>query len=636
MAVMTWIQNSNLLPMKTRITISALLLILCLEGMNAFGWQGSGTSADPYQIATAADLATLATIVNNGNQYIGTYFRLMNDISLAGYAWAPIGWVSPFGGKFNGNNKTISGLSCSGYTSAGLFGVVTTHATITHLNILDCNITGDYYAGGLAAFLDGGSIIIHNCHVSGTISAPYAGGLIGEVNNTSNPNSGSIVYLRYCSSSATINGDGRVGGLIGNVEGSCSFNGQIKPMIMNCYSTGPVNGVQASFIGGLIGFLGCAIVQDCFSRSTVTAGAVNNEVGGLVGYASLSTFTRSFSTGFVSPGTGRGFIGQSPTGGVTNCFWDTQTSGQSSSNGGGTGKTTAEMKNPATFTNYDFSQNWALSDTVNNGYPYLSPLFVWVGNISTDWSNANNWDYKAVPPPGATVSNSGGNTQTNYNAVIGQGASSPVRLVNLQLFTSPPYVGGQITITSGKALTVQGKTTLGSGEKLIIETEGSFIDNGITGTGYATVKHDLSGNRWWYIGSPTNATAGSFGTLSPTPNTGTRLFYWNEPTNAYINITDGSAALVPLKGYSYKNFTGAYTAIFTGNLNSGWMGSDNNLSFTPGGANAGYNLVCNPFPSAIRCLDTKSSAAVTLSLSPRPKFRAYRMPHAALSASSGE
>jgi hypothetical protein len=33
---------------------------------------------------------------------------------------------------------------------------------------------------------------------------------------------------------------------------------------------------------------------------------------------------------------------------VSNCFWDTETSGQSTSDGG-TGKTTAEMKSIATF-----------------------------------------------------------------------------------------------------------------------------------------------------------------------------------------------------------------------------------------------------------------------------------------------
>jgi hypothetical protein len=74
---------------------------------------------------------------------------------------------------------------------------------------------------------------------------------------------------------------------------------------------------------------------------------------------------------------------------VSNSFWDTETSGQSSSDGG-TGKTTAEMKNVDTFTDlstvgldstWDFVGNpnddtgnddyWDIDGTTNDGYPYL-------------------------------------------------------------------------------------------------------------------------------------------------------------------------------------------------------------------------------------------------------------------------
>jgi len=77
---------------------------------------------------------------------------------------------------------------------------------------------------------------------------------------------------------------------------------------------------------------------------------------------------------------------------ISNSFWNTQTSGQSSS-GGGTGKTTTEMKALATFTDentsglttaWDFETNpndddannnyWDIdgSGSINNGYPFLS------------------------------------------------------------------------------------------------------------------------------------------------------------------------------------------------------------------------------------------------------------------------
>lgn len=55
---------------------------------------------------------------------------------------------------------------------------------------------------------------------------------------------------------------------------------------------------------------------------------------------------------------------------TTNSFWDTETSGQSTSVGG-LGKTTAEMKTQSTFTDWDFSTVWAINPTINEGYPYL-------------------------------------------------------------------------------------------------------------------------------------------------------------------------------------------------------------------------------------------------------------------------
>jgi len=629
--------------MKTRITISTLLLILCLEGMNAFAWSGSGTLADPYQIATAADLATLATNVYNnanyGGDYYNTYFKLMNDLSLSGYSsWFSIGQEGkPFRGKFNGNYKTITGLTINNDVNnsgldwnGGLFGHLGSGAKIGNLTISGCNITSNgCYTGALASAavfpssISPGEISpiqIRNCHTSGTIiatsSRSVAGGLIGWVSSWGINSISGVIQLRFCSSTAAVsnvsnqcqsgNLSNSCGGLIGSTEGDMPLypNPGNYAYIAWCYSSGPViNNCPDGIAGGLIGSIAFTRLYNCYSRSTVTKAAGNSSAGGLTGYMiGISDVKRSYSTGLVSPGTGMGLIGDTDTqwgqNSVLWSYWDTQTSGQSTSNGGGTGMTTAQMKDKNTFSGWYFAIDWAMCDTVNNGYPYLpKDILIWEGSINSDWNTPGNWGamegsigWLYAPPSGASVE-----IVYGANPVISQGPSSPVLLTNLKIGS-----GMTVNIASGSALTVPGMTGLNGGENLVIETEGSFIDNGFSGPGTVKVNRALSGNRWWYVGSPmTNATAGSFGTLSPTPNTGTRLFYWNEPTNAYVNITDGSAALVPLKGYSYKNFTGANMATFTGNLNSGWIGSDNNLSFTPGGANTGYNLVCNPFPSAI-------------------------------------
>jgi len=63
---------------------------------------------------------------------------------------------------------------------------------------------------------------------------------------------------------------------------------------------------------------------------------------------------------------------------ITNCFWDTETSGQATSDGG-TGKTTAEMKTQSTFTDagWDFTTPiWTIQAEINDGYPsFAATLF---------------------------------------------------------------------------------------------------------------------------------------------------------------------------------------------------------------------------------------------------------------------
>ena len=46
---------------------------------------------DPYQIATAEQLAKLANDVNGGTSYDNTYFVLTSDIDLSAHRWKPIG-----------------------------------------------------------------------------------------------------------------------------------------------------------------------------------------------------------------------------------------------------------------------------------------------------------------------------------------------------------------------------------------------------------------------------------------------------------------------------------------------------------------------------------------------------------------
>ena len=84
---------------------------------------GDGSKTNPYEIATAKQLAKLARDVNNGNTpqaFLGKYFKLTADIDLSGGIWMPIGKYYNYGngngdnrlffGKFDGNGHIIKNM----------------------------------------------------------------------------------------------------------------------------------------------------------------------------------------------------------------------------------------------------------------------------------------------------------------------------------------------------------------------------------------------------------------------------------------------------------------------------------------------------------------------------------------------
>jgi len=180
---------------------------------------------------------------------------------------------------------------------------------------------------------------------------------------------------------ASITGNEYTGVLAGQTRGSST-------VIDHCFTSGSVTG--NNFVGGLVGYnLLRATIQNCGSRVAVTG---EEYVGGLAG-ANLETINNCYATGSVIATTGGGgLVDGNPE--VNNSFWDTQTSGLASSEGG-TGKTSSQLKDIATYTNtataglttaWDFvgttnndagtddwwNMNLISTKTVNDGYPVPS------------------------------------------------------------------------------------------------------------------------------------------------------------------------------------------------------------------------------------------------------------------------
>ncbi len=322
----------------------SVILLLATLFLTALGYSGGdGTSGAPYQIATTTDLIYLsktsgdwsahfiqtADIAFNSDEqtvdWDGDGSASWDTEDQAGFS--PIGnnlVVSHFKGSYDGNGHTISNLYIDRAASdhIGLFGYLS-GSQIKNLGLIDINITGKWYVGGLTGWNTDGATV-SNCYCTGVVSG-------GE--------------------------DGSIGGFVGTNVATIS----------NCYSRCDVvlKTGESAAIGGFCGINTSGSIEYCYSIGKV--------------YESPGTIWDS-DDGDASSGRDQGFIGS----GVGSCsynFFDTEASEQTSGVGA-TAKTTAEMKTLSTFTsaNWDFESEttngtddyWDMSGSINDGYPYLS------------------------------------------------------------------------------------------------------------------------------------------------------------------------------------------------------------------------------------------------------------------------
>jgi hypothetical protein len=259
------------------------------------------------------------------------HYRLTASIDLSGIHWSTA-VIPSFEGNFDGNNLTVSHLTIAGNSYLGLFSQLGSEAEVKDLGIVDVNIIGSGGVGGLVAYNEGNII---RCYSTGLLKGSSSvGGLVGQMAYGS---------IECCYSVCSVSGEVSVGGLVGTA-GHCYDEGCAGGLIKECCSAGPVAG--DSSVGGLVGF-NYGTVTQCYST-----GAINGKsyVGGLVGCNDYGSVAQCYSTGEVDGNDlVGGLIGKTEwLEVVTDCFWDIQTSGQTTS-AGGTSKTTAEMQTAKTF-----------------------------------------------------------------------------------------------------------------------------------------------------------------------------------------------------------------------------------------------------------------------------------------------
>ena len=218
----------------------------------AIPWSGTGTSTDPYLIEYASQLDLLATKVNGGTYYVGTYFKLANDITYAHTtAWnaadsqennfTRIGTGGEsFIGTFDGQGHTISGIRI--YSSdycQGLFGDIN-GGCVRNVILDDARITGQHCVGGIAGISEDGTI--ENCHVTANVLIGSTGDNPSRHGGIAGCNQGTV---DGCTSSATLSQAQECGGIVGCNESE-------RDVVKNCLAMG-VTIYGDNFVGAIAG-----------------------------------------------------------------------------------------------------------------------------------------------------------------------------------------------------------------------------------------------------------------------------------------------------------------------------------------------------------------------------------------------
>lgn len=270
--------------------ISALLLAL-LIGLSEMAPVLAEKADDTIYIDSVEDLQELSKACSLDTWSWGKTVVLQSNISLSEVEFSPI---PTFGGTFEGNGYTISGLEITGsVTPAGLFGYVQESAVIKDLNVsghIEPSGDGDA-AGGIAGENSG---TLKNCSFEGTVSGNRnIGGIVGI-----NASDG---IIENCRSGGAVFGQRMTGGISGYNMGaivSCenhayinitSVDPSIKPedidvdTMLNFTSiiSSDADGA-ASDTGGIAGYSAGGIVS-CKNSGTVGYQHIGYNVGGIAG-----------------------------------------------------------------------------------------------------------------------------------------------------------------------------------------------------------------------------------------------------------------------------------------------------------------------------------------------------------------
>lgn len=513
--------------------------------------------------------ATTTTLQGMKNNLSGKY-ALGSDINAvatagwnAGAGFAPVGndgdmgqGTTQFIGTFAGLGHTVSNLTINRPAEwyVGMLGWVgawlAPGGLIRDVGVLNASIVGSEYAGVLAG---GGYGDIKNSYVSGSVTGGGdTAGLMGYSAGT----------VSNSHSSASVTGGGTIGGLVGLNAGTISnsyatgsvvssgdvvgglvgLSGGGGVGISNSYATGTVSGIN--LVGGLIGYSYWQTIANTFATGTVSG---TSKVGGLIGLLDDSNVNNSYSSGAVSGSSNAGgLVGFSGVNAgpnnVTSSYWDTQASGQPTSVRG-TEKTTAQMKQQATFSGWDFINTWSIVE--GQTYPEfhqeaIAAPFLYLTSVTVATSTT------------ATLSATSDGAATGYWIVVARDATAPTAAqvkagVDYGAVTSVAHGSGAMTANVAATFNVSGLTAGANYDLYLVAEDGSSNLSVATKVQFAI---DTAPDAFSF----TAQTGVALSTVTTS----------NTITVAGIN----SAANISIAGGTYSINGGGYTAV-AGTVNNG-------------------------------------------------------------------
>ncbi|QRN84665.1 S-layer homology domain-containing protein [Clostridia bacterium] len=258
---------------------------------------GIGTQDNPYIISSAQDLADLAYLVNQGEDFEDQHFKLAGEIDLnIGVSFAldadtglvvvakegkTTYWLGTgIAGDDSGSNETFdSTKSTAGLVYTDQFGTT----GLAPFTINEWVPIGAESSKNFSGIFDGNGNVIKGIYIDGTTRYQ---GLFGHISN------GTVENLGIVNSYITAS-DKFVAGIAAFIEDST---------LSYCYNEGIITGTN-NYVAGVVGYSANSMVSYCYNTGTISG---NSDLGGVAGRHQGMELSHCYNTGNIS---GDSYIG---------------------------------------------------------------------------------------------------------------------------------------------------------------------------------------------------------------------------------------------------------------------------------------------------------------------------------------